>query len=70
MASCAQDGLPEYTVPLIAERVLGDLKIPIVMGVRSGHVEHENITLPMGRSVRLVATGEGFTLEFACSNAG
>ena len=70
MASCAQDGLPEYTVPLIAERVLGDLKIPIVMGVRSGHVEHENITLPMGRSVRLVAKGERFTLEIAVSNTG
>ncbi len=68
MAKCAQDGLPEYAVPLIAERALGDLKIPVVMGVRSGHVEHDNITLPMGRTVRLAATGAGFTLEIDGSN--
>jgi muramoyltetrapeptide carboxypeptidase len=63
MASCTQDGLPEYTVPEIARRVLGDLGIPVVMGLRSGHVEHDNITLPLGGLVRLTATADGFTFE-------
>lgn len=70
MAQCAQAGLPDYTVSLIAKRVLGDLGIPVVVGLKSGHVEQENITLPLGRTVRLTATGEGFSVEMAGSVAG
>jgi muramoyltetrapeptide carboxypeptidase len=63
MASCTQDGLPDYTIPTIARRVLGELGIPVVMGLRSGHVSHDNITLPLGGTVRLAATTSGFTFE-------
>ena len=70
MAQCAQAGLPDYTVSMIARRVLGDLGIPVVAGLRSGHVERENITLPLGRAAKLTAMGEGFTLEMAGSIAG
>jgi muramoyltetrapeptide carboxypeptidase len=70
MAQCAQAGLPDYTVALIAKRVLGDLGIPVVVGLKSGHVEHGNITLPLGRAVTLKATAEGFTVEMSGSIAG
>lgn len=69
MSNCLQDGLPEYTVASIASRVLSDFKIPVVMGLRSGHVERDNITLPMGRNVKLAARESGFTLEFADAGA-
>jgi muramoyltetrapeptide carboxypeptidase len=69
MANCAQAGLPEYTLQLIARRVLGDLGIPVVIGLRSGHVEHDNITLPLGGTVKMVATPAGFTLDVAGSAA-
>ena len=65
MAKCLQDELPDYTVASIARRVLSDLKIPVVMGLRSGHVDRDNITLPLGRKARLAATESGFTLELA-----
>jgi muramoyltetrapeptide carboxypeptidase len=65
MSTCVQEGLPEYTVFEIARRVLGDLEIPVVLGLRSGHVERENITVPFGRAVKLSADDSGFTLEFA-----
>lgn len=68
MASCRQDGLPDYTIPTIARRVLGEFGIPVVMGLRSGHVEHDNITLPLGGTVRLNATPNGFTFETLGSN--
>ncbi len=62
MARCTQDELPEYTVGLIAKRIFGDLGVPIVVGLRSGHVEHHNITLPMGSEIGLVTHDNGFTL--------
>jgi len=33
--------------------VLGDLKIPIAFGLRSGHVSAGNVTLPIGVRARL-----------------
>jgi muramoyltetrapeptide carboxypeptidase len=63
MKACQQEELPEYTLARISQRVLGDLNIPIVMGVRSGHVERDNITLPLGVEAKLLANGDGFTLE-------
>jgi muramoyltetrapeptide carboxypeptidase len=65
MARCLQAGLPDYSTALIARRVLGEMGIPVVVGLRSGHVDRENITLPLGRTVRLAASEEGFTLEMS-----
>jgi len=70
MAQCAQAGLPDYTVAMIARRLLGDLGIPVVVGLKSGHVEQENITLPLGRAVKLTATEEGFRVEMSGAIAG
>jgi len=70
MAQCAQAGLPDYTVSMIARRLLGDLGIPVVVGLKSGHVEQENITLPLGRAVKLTATEEGFRVEMSGAIAG
>jgi muramoyltetrapeptide carboxypeptidase len=70
MAQCAQAGLPDYSVSLIARRVLGDLGIPVVVGLRSGHVEHDNVTLPLGRIANLRAAEDGFTLGMSGSVAG
>jgi len=70
MAQCAQAGLPDYTVSMIARRLLGDLGIPVVVGLKSGHVEQENITLPLGRVAKLTATEEGFSVEMSGAIAG
>jgi muramoyltetrapeptide carboxypeptidase len=63
MAGCLQDGIPDYTMETIARRVLGELGIPVVIGLPSGHVQHDNLTLPLGASVRLKAESTGFALE-------
>ena len=39
-------------------RVLKDLKVPIAIGLRSGHVSHANVTLPLGIRAELNLEGE------------
>jgi len=70
MATCVQQELPEYTVASIATRVFGDLGVPMMMGVRSGHVASGNITLPMGGPVKVSATEAGFTVDLQGWNQG
>ena len=48
----------EQALAEIAERVLGDLKIPVAVGLRSGHVTRENVTLPIGVRVSFTAQQE------------
>jgi muramoyltetrapeptide carboxypeptidase len=47
------------TVRDVCKRVLSPLNIPIVYGVPAGHTPRPMLTLPLGVSVRLHATGEG-----------
>ena len=48
MAGCQQQPEQPYTLDQVLKRVVGDLGIPVAYGLRSGHVERENITLPIG----------------------
>jgi muramoyltetrapeptide carboxypeptidase len=48
MLDCLQSKNQEYSLEEVVLRVVGDLGIPIAYGLRSGHVSHGNITLPLG----------------------
>jgi len=48
MLDCVQHPKQGYTLEEVIMRVVGGLKTPVAFGVRSGHVSHGNITLPIG----------------------
>lgn len=48
MLDCIQQKDQPYTLEEVVLRVVGKLGIPVVYGLRSGHVSQRNITLPMG----------------------
>jgi muramoyltetrapeptide carboxypeptidase len=54
MLDCFQNADQGYTLQEVILRVVEDLGIPIAYGLRSGHVSHGNITLPIGVKTRLV----------------
>jgi muramoyltetrapeptide carboxypeptidase len=53
MIDCRQSPDQDYTLEEVVMRVVGDLKIPVAFGLRSGHVSRANITLPIGVRARL-----------------
>ena len=53
MLDCRQSADQDYTLEEVVLRVVGDLKIPVAFGLRSGHVSRANITLPIGVRARL-----------------
>jgi muramoyltetrapeptide carboxypeptidase len=53
MMDCRQSADQDYTLEEIVLRVVGNLGIPVAFGLRSGHVSHANITLPLGVRARL-----------------
>ena len=63
MLDCVQTLNQGYTLEEVVMRVVGELGIPVAYGLRSGHVSHENITLPIGVSALLNVGGTGVTLE-------
>ena len=63
MLDCTQAANQGYTLEEVVMRVVGELGIPVAYGLRSGHVSHQNITLPIGVSVVLNVGGTGVTLE-------
>lgn len=62
MLDCVQPGGQSYTLEEVIMRVLGNLKVPIAFGLSSGHVQRNNITLPIGVRARLRASGDSATL--------
>lgn len=62
MMDCAAPPDADYTLQDVIRRTLGDLKIPIAFGLRSGHVTSGNITLPIGVRARL-AVADTVSLE-------
>ncbi len=58
MLDCRQNADQDYTLEEVVMRVVGDLKIPVAFGLRSGHVSRANITLPLGIRGRLEVGGE------------
>jgi muramoyltetrapeptide carboxypeptidase len=63
MLDCLQAPNQGYTLEQVVMRIVGELGIPVAYGLRSGHVSHQNITLPIGVSVLLNVGGTGVTLE-------
>jgi len=63
MLDCAQAPNQGYTLEEVVMRIVGELGIPVAYGLRSGHVSHQNITLPMGVSALLNVGATGVTLE-------
>jgi len=48
MLDCAQNKAQDYTLDEVVLGVVGNLGVPVGYGLRSGHVSHGNITLPLG----------------------
>jgi len=57
MLDCAPPPGQGYTLEQIVMRVIGDLNVPVAYGLPSGHVQGQNVTLPMGVNVRLETDG-------------
>ncbi len=57
MLDCFQGPVQGYTLEEVILRVVGDLGVPVVYGLRSGHVSHENVTLPIGVRAELQVSG-------------
>ena len=53
MRKCDQRGAEDYTLQQVVLRVLGDLRVPIAFGLKSGHVSSQNFTLPFGVTAKL-----------------
>jgi muramoyltetrapeptide carboxypeptidase len=62
MMDCRQSADQDYTLEEVVMRVVGDLKVPVAFGLRSGHVSRANITLPIGVRARL-DVGDGVQLR-------
>jgi muramoyltetrapeptide carboxypeptidase len=48
MLDCRQSDDQPYKLQDVVKRVVGDLGVPVAYGLRSGHVSHANVTLPLG----------------------
>ncbi len=53
MLDCVQTAHQDYTLQEVVTRIVGDLRVPVAFGVRSGHVTSRNITLPFGVQAKL-----------------
>ena len=58
MLDCVSHASDSRLLDDVILRVLEDLDVPIVMGLRSGHVSHANVTLPLGIRAELNLEGE------------
>lgn len=58
MVECASPGADPDLLEQVILRVLGDFDVPIALGLRSGHVSHGNVTLPLGIAAELILDGD------------
>jgi muramoyltetrapeptide carboxypeptidase len=63
MLDCAPPKGETYTLQQVIMRVLEPYNVPIVYGLKSGHVTTGNITLPIGVQAKLVAEGADVSLR-------
>ncbi len=63
MLDCFPPKGETYTLQQVIARVLAPYKVPIVYGIKSGHVSSGNITLPMGVEAELEAGPQGVVLK-------
>lgn len=57
MKNCAQPEATEELLEAVLMRVLADFAGPVAIGIRSGHVDERNITLPIGIQSELNLSG-------------
>jgi muramoyltetrapeptide carboxypeptidase len=71
MLDCLPPKGETYTLQQVIMRVLAPYSVPIVYGLKSGHVTKGNITLPIGVRAELTAENSGMTLRVleACTLA-
>jgi muramoyltetrapeptide carboxypeptidase len=58
MLDCRQSPDQDYTLEEVVMRLVGEMKIPVAFGLRSGHVSRSNVTLPIGVRARLEVGSE------------
>jgi muramoyltetrapeptide carboxypeptidase len=63
MLDCVQNQKQSYTLEEVVLRVVGDLRVPIAYGLRSGHVSRGNVTLPIGVRATLSVKGGEVSLR-------
>jgi len=63
MLDCFQSPTQDYTLEEVILRIVGNLRIPIAFGVKSGHVTSGNITLPLGVNARLSVRNQEVELK-------
>jgi muramoyltetrapeptide carboxypeptidase len=63
MLDCVPPKGETYTLQQVIMRVLAPYNVPIVYGLKSGHVTSGNITLPIGVQVELEADGTDMRLR-------
>lgn len=57
MLDCVQHANQGYTLQDVIKRIVGPLGVPVIYGLRSGHVSRENLTLPIGVQAELQVSG-------------
>jgi len=65
MLDSVQPGNQDYTLQQVIMRILteAEYEVPVVYGLKSGHVSGGNITLPLGVQCELTANESGVTLK-------
>ena len=63
MLDCRQTANQDYTLEEVVLRVVGELGIPVIYGLRSGHVTSGNITLPIGVEAAMSVDAGGVSLK-------
>ena len=63
MLDCAPPKGETYTLQQVIARVLAPYNVPIVYGLKSGHVSSGNVTLPIGVQAELKAEGADASLR-------
>lgn len=63
MLDCVQSDAQDYTLQQVIMRILESYNVPVIYGLRSGHVSGSNITLPIGVQAELTADKSGVTLR-------
>jgi muramoyltetrapeptide carboxypeptidase len=63
MLDCSQHKNQRYTLEEVVARLVGDLKVPVAYGLRSGHVSRRNLTLPIGVRALLHVKGGSVSLK-------
>jgi muramoyltetrapeptide carboxypeptidase len=63
MLDCAPPKGETYTLQQVITRVLAPYNVPVVYGLKSGHVTGGNITLPIGVRAKLEAEGTSVSLK-------